>query len=294
MSKGLPGRLPAGERILWQGSPSARALLRSMFHIRALAAYFALIIAWCAASSLRSGYGMEATAITASRMIGVASVPLVLILVYAWLLQRTTIYTITTKRIVLHHGVAFPMSINLPFARIGAASLTTAAGGAGDIPVALTEGSKIAYLAVWPNARPWRMRNPPADAARRQRRPVRRTDPLARPVRISGNARPHQGGCAAALRCYGGPPGRRGGLKASVPCQGNTPPARPIFRETPCWWLRELCAPSSSPPSPPIVTAPAPCSPPAPASPNAPCASRTVPTAPSSSSTPPPAKPSRS
>ena len=34
---GLPERLPATEKILWQGSPDARALARSAFHIRKLA-----------------------------------------------------------------------------------------------------------------------------------------------------------------------------------------------------------------------------------------------------------------
>ena len=160
MSKGLPGRLPAGERILWQGAPSWRTLLRSMFHIRAVAAYFALIIAWCAASYLREGDGAGAVAMSVLRMGGVALVPIVLTAIYAWLLQRTTVYTITTRRIVLHHGIAFPMSINLPFARIAAAALATHADGSGDVPVSLTEGSKVAFLAVWPNARPWRMRNP--------------------------------------------------------------------------------------------------------------------------------------
>ena len=160
MTKGLPGRLPAGERILWQGSPSARTLLLSMFHIRAVAAYFALIIAWCAASYIRDGYALPSVGMSILRMGGVALVPLVLMAVYAFLLQRTTIYTITSRRIVLHHGVAFPMSINVPFAKIASAALAARADGSGDIPVSLTQGSKVAYLAVWPNARPWRMRNP--------------------------------------------------------------------------------------------------------------------------------------
>ena len=160
MSKGLPGRLPAGERLLWQGSPSWRTLLRSMFHIRAVAAYFAIIIAWCAASYLRNGDNVGEVGLSVLRMSGVALVPLVLMVIYALLLQRTTIYTITTRRIVLHHGVAFPMSINLPYVRIASAALSTNADGSGDIPVTLTDGSKVALLAVWPNARPWRMRNP--------------------------------------------------------------------------------------------------------------------------------------
>ena len=41
---GLPERLPAGERILWQGSPDFRALARNAFHLRKLALYFSVLL----------------------------------------------------------------------------------------------------------------------------------------------------------------------------------------------------------------------------------------------------------
>ena len=41
---GLPGRLPPGERILWQGSPEWRALARTAFHTRLVAGYFAALV----------------------------------------------------------------------------------------------------------------------------------------------------------------------------------------------------------------------------------------------------------
>ena len=42
---GLPGRLPEGETLLWQGAPDARTLLVRVFHLRFVGAYFALLIA---------------------------------------------------------------------------------------------------------------------------------------------------------------------------------------------------------------------------------------------------------
>ena len=41
---GLPERLPAGERILWQGAPDWRALALHAFHVRKLAIYFAAMM----------------------------------------------------------------------------------------------------------------------------------------------------------------------------------------------------------------------------------------------------------
>ena len=42
---GLPEALPAGERILWQGSPDWKLLAAEAFHVRRLSLYFALMIA---------------------------------------------------------------------------------------------------------------------------------------------------------------------------------------------------------------------------------------------------------
>jgi hypothetical protein len=159
-TQALPARLPEGERIIWQGSPSWRVVVRSVFHVRLVAAYFALIILWCVASEWRNGDAGVAIAISAARMTGAALVPLAFTTVYAWFMQRTTVYTVTNRRVVMHFGVAFPMSFNIPFAKIGGAALNVHADGSGDIPLQLMPGEKLAYLAMWPNVRPWRMKRP--------------------------------------------------------------------------------------------------------------------------------------
>ena len=43
---GLPEELPEGERILWRGGPDWKSLAMHVFHVRAVAIYFALILAW--------------------------------------------------------------------------------------------------------------------------------------------------------------------------------------------------------------------------------------------------------
>jgi len=159
-TQGLPARLPEGERIIWQGSPSWRVVVRSVFHVRLVAAYFALIILWCVASEYRSGDAGLAIAISGARMIGGALVPLAVMTAYAWLTQRTTVYTVTDRRVVMQFGVAFPMSFNIPFAKIICAGLNVHADGSGDMNLQLSPGEKLAYLAMWPNVRPWRMARP--------------------------------------------------------------------------------------------------------------------------------------
>ena len=40
--RGLPGPLPAGERLLWQGAPTIAGLLVRVFHARLVIAWFGL------------------------------------------------------------------------------------------------------------------------------------------------------------------------------------------------------------------------------------------------------------
>lgn len=156
-SRGLPQRLPEGERLLWQGAPRARALMFQVFHTRALAAYFAVILAWSAASAIWSGVHGHALAMSVLHRLLFAMVPLVLIIVYAWAIERSTVYSITSRRVVISFGLALPMNFNIPFSRIEQAGLRLYRDGTGDIPLRLTEANKMSYLVIWPHARPWRM-----------------------------------------------------------------------------------------------------------------------------------------
>ncbi len=48
--RGLPGHLPAGEHILWQGSPDWRTLSRSALKAHWVAVYFGGLAVWNVAS----------------------------------------------------------------------------------------------------------------------------------------------------------------------------------------------------------------------------------------------------
>lgn len=157
---GLPGPLPRGERLLWQGSPSWRALAVRTFHGRSIALYFGLLLLWVLIDSIAAGATTGAIATRLGWFAALAGAGLGLVLLFAWLTARTTVYTVTDRRIVLSYGIAMPMSLNLPLARIASAGVKVHRDGTADIPLQPVEGDKIAYLMLWPHARPWRISRP--------------------------------------------------------------------------------------------------------------------------------------
>ncbi len=156
---GLPQSLPDVERVLWQGSPGWRPLMRHAFHLRTLALYFGILIAWCAANRALGGAGPAATLHSTALFTALALAPLLLIALYAWLTARTTVYTVTDRRLVLRIGIALPMSMNLPFAVVETAGLRLHRDGSGDIPLTVSGRTPVAYLLLWPHARPWRLKH---------------------------------------------------------------------------------------------------------------------------------------
>jgi Bacterial PH domain len=155
---GLPGNLPHGESLLWQGSPVWTTIARQVFYIRAVAVYFAVLIAYQIGYASWAGIGMT-EAITAALWIALAGVLAIgLLALLARKTAQTTIYTITSRRVVLRYGIALPVCLNLPFATIGAANLGMHDDGTGDVSLALTGDANIAYLHLWPHARPWHLK----------------------------------------------------------------------------------------------------------------------------------------
>lgn len=158
--RGLPGPLPAGEDILWQGEPRWWRFAVSSFHVRVVAAYFFILVLW----RIANGIGAETNvAISAGVSWLVFSGAFVVggILLSALAISRTTVYTITTQRVVMRIGVVLQITVNLPFKLIQHAALKTYRDGTGDISLSLTSGdNRLGYLVLWPHARPWRFERP--------------------------------------------------------------------------------------------------------------------------------------
>jgi hypothetical protein len=157
---GLPADLPEGERLLWQGSPAWMSLAVRAFHIRKVAIYFAALILWRGVSSKYDGAATgEALSYALAIMpVALCGIGIVALLAYAY--ARMTIYSITSRRVMMRSGVAMPITVNLPFKRIDGAGLRLHADGTGDIPLKLSKDDRIAIMAIWPNMRPWRLSRP--------------------------------------------------------------------------------------------------------------------------------------
>jgi hypothetical protein len=150
---GLPSKLPPGEQILWQGAPLWRSLARHAFRIRLIAGYFALLILWRVAGPLMAGHTALYAATSGLSGLTLAAAGIGLFSFFAWLIARTTTYTITNHRVVITYGMALPKSINLPYVRIDAADMRLNAEGTGDIALTLPEKTRLSYILLWPHVR---------------------------------------------------------------------------------------------------------------------------------------------
>ena len=151
--RGLPGPLPLGETMLWQGAPDFRSLIRDAFHIRLWGFYVLAILAWRAGRALYDG-GTAFEALSAS-LFGamLAAIGLLIFTLFAWLIARTTIYTITTKRVVISYGIALPKCVNIPFTNIEAVNMGLQPDGSGNLALRPPPKSRLSYLLLWPHAR---------------------------------------------------------------------------------------------------------------------------------------------
>lgn len=146
-ARGFPGPLPEGETLLWQGAPDWRVLARTAMHVRGLAFYFAVLAVAAVATGRING------ALTVAAL---GLVPIALAYGYAYAVSRSTVYSITDRRVVLHIGLALPVTLNLPLSHVAAVDMRAGADGSGDLSLSLSEGDRFAYAVLWPHARPWR------------------------------------------------------------------------------------------------------------------------------------------
>jgi hypothetical protein len=159
LEKLLPGDIPQGERILWHGRPEWIGMARRAFRVDMVAAYFGVMTAWNVALAT-STVGLDGAIVSAVKTLGSGALAIGLLCLLAWLASRTSLYVVTSRRVVMKVGIALPVFFNLPFTRIASASLRVFADGSGDIPLALHAGDHIAYLHLWPHARPFRITYP--------------------------------------------------------------------------------------------------------------------------------------
>jgi hypothetical protein len=158
--RGLPETLPGDEKLLWQGSPDWRMLARRAFHLRKLTLYFAAMVLLRAAFVFSDTGSVTAALRATPGPLALAAIALGLVALMAWLTARSAVYTLTDKRVVMRIGIVLTLTFNIPYRRIAMAGLHVDAQGTGDLPLALLPPDHIAYLHLWPHARPWRLARP--------------------------------------------------------------------------------------------------------------------------------------
>lgn len=158
-ARGLPAKLPAGETILWQGSPNSGALAIAAYKVNWIFGYMVLLALWRTASAWAEGGALVAIATLIPYLVLAAAVYGAVRLM-AWAQARASVYTITTARVILRIGAALPITYNIPFRRMASAHMEALPDGTGTIAVEISEGLRLSYAVLWPHLRPGHGRQP--------------------------------------------------------------------------------------------------------------------------------------
>jgi hypothetical protein len=152
--RGLPARLPAGEKLLWQGAPEWRSLAIRAYHVRKVAVYFLALVLLRVGVGLSQGHALSAVAVSCVLLIAAGAFAIGVLSLLAYLTARSTVYSITSRRVLLRHGVAVPLTMNVPLKFIDNAGVKCFADGTGDIALTLPRRERVGYIISWPHLRP--------------------------------------------------------------------------------------------------------------------------------------------
>jgi hypothetical protein len=152
---GLPDHLPEGEHLLWQGRPDWWRLAIDVYHVRKVAAYFAAFIIGQPLWRVSQGESVSEALSNVPVLLACALAACAILVAIAYASARTTRYTLTNKRALMKVGIALPAIINLPFRQIDGVSLALTGTGCGNICFKTGGDVSLAYLLLWPHAKPW-------------------------------------------------------------------------------------------------------------------------------------------
>ena len=158
--QGVEVPLPDKERLLWQGSPSRNELAIHAYHVRKIAAYFAVLVGISAVMARGEANPMASFLSSAPWLCAGGAIAALFAFVVATLSARTTLYAITERRVVMKIGIALPVVLNIPLNVIDSVEIKQRADGHGDLALRLANKSRVAYAVLWPHARAWRVRYP--------------------------------------------------------------------------------------------------------------------------------------
>ena len=157
---GLPSTLPAGERIVWQGSPDWKQLAVHAFHVRKIAVYFALMVGIQFSQLWAEGLSGKELLVPIVVSSSLALLALALLTTCAWFAGKSSLYTFTNKRVVMRIGIVLTLTFNLPYRRIAGASSKDYAKGCQDIALELYPEDRIGWAHLWPHQKAWHVKHP--------------------------------------------------------------------------------------------------------------------------------------
>ncbi|WP_432816567.1 photosynthetic complex putative assembly protein PuhB [Sulfitobacter sp. JB4-11] len=151
---GLPEALPEDEHILWQGRPSTMRLAREAWKLNWVLGYFAILTLW------RIGVSSTQVPLNEAAWHGLpfvlaAGLAMAILIAMAAVQARSTVYTLTNKRVAMRIGAALTMTLNLPYVCIANAAVQERRSGHGTLSFELTGDTRLSYLMTWPHTRPW-------------------------------------------------------------------------------------------------------------------------------------------
>jgi Bacterial PH domain len=158
--RGLPAALPAGEELLWQGSPSWKSLAVRAYHVRKVGLYFLALVAWRIGVGMSHRHDTSAILISCLFLVTLGGIAMGVLSLLAYLSARSTVYSITSRRVLLRHGIAVPMTMNIPFKLIESAGVKLYSDGTGDVAMSVGPEQRVGYLITWPHLRPGRITRP--------------------------------------------------------------------------------------------------------------------------------------
>jgi Bacterial PH domain len=157
---GLPGSLPRGEKLLWQGSPQWWALARRALYVIPVSSYFLLIATWQGVSIWQAGMGWQPLLHGIGRLLLLGALAIAMLCLLAWASARATVYSLTNRRLVIRHGVALPIGLNLPLPQIEAVAMSRHRDGTAELALALPNAKRVGYVVNWPHVRAWHFARP--------------------------------------------------------------------------------------------------------------------------------------
>lgn len=159
--KGLPELPPEGEAILWQGRPETWALAREALNILWVAGYFVALTLWRFVTVVDQ-MPLDLAIAAAIPFLILGAISCGLLWIVAFVQARSTVYTLTNRRVAMRIGSALTVTLNMPFTRIATADLSLRRDGTGTIALKPDGSARLSYLVCWPHVRPWHFQTQPA------------------------------------------------------------------------------------------------------------------------------------